>query len=836
MKKIHILLIVLAAIFFIFISTTLAWFVDYFTVNDIPDGGVVTGYFARGDGSKEDPFVITKPIHLYNLAWLQYMGILNQEKPDDNDPSKTIITQCFFELDPVDENGNPIDVLDMTGIILPPIGTTQYPFVGHFDGNGKTIENLTVSNYISDSDGVDLGIVTRPLAVDEVKDAEIIGFFGVVGANSDEIKSKIDDDSQAVDIRNATNAVHDLFLDNLIVRTETNQSLIGLLAGYVNGSIGNVGIGESYIQLGENVKDLTIGDMTQIISAYSLIGQYEAENVFWEDAPDKSWINNGGGETGWGGSIDIQQLRQRVAYIVGAVGLTSYKISGNYGYHSYFNAYQKNIIEGTLVGTTSVTAFLDGTLMPLSINQNIFKEDVVTTTNKANDGYLVTLPYYRDNIQTNKEPVTENNSGYIVGGGTRNWNTTKDTQYLEIKVEYAAGGTLSGKNYTTGIARSIGTSLSKEYAFPTDNTTLHLLTNDLNGNTYVITDEYNQNANTWFSANKTNYNFAAYNSTTLNLQKYGGENGVRNKFVQANAGKQYLQGLQFNPRINATSQSTIEKVEVDGVSLFGTNYDDYEMVKGAINFSLKGSGIVTAVAATMAVYPTSIDQTNTMAHSLFRIFKVERTNNKITNVEAIDTVHKVTINGQVTYEYNKGANYSAPGYELVFDFTKMSELKVAGAAYYFEIPLGIGDYAIGNITSDSTKKGAHLLYLDIGANGDQSMGDTTTTKKTHGISGVTFVKMDELSSINITNNLTGENQVINSTIGHPIIIHEIAINNPNHDGLTVYYLKEDKASNSMICTSSNTDAFTIKTASGNNAIQPSDLAKIYYYRRREDTA
>ena len=42
------------------------------------------------------------------------------------------------------------NTLDMTNWPLPPIGTTKYPFIGNFNGNGSTIENLTTTNNFSE--------------------------------------------------------------------------------------------------------------------------------------------------------------------------------------------------------------------------------------------------------------------------------------------------------------------------------------------------------------------------------------------------------------------------------------------------------------------------------------------------------------------------------------------------------------------------------------------------------------------------------------------------------------------------------------------------------------
>lgn len=115
-----------------------AWFKPTATISsdvNILDGVVDGAYFAYGNGSPlnnetgDKPYGITTPRHLYNLAWLTYLGYFN-DKP-----------QMYFELG---EN------IDMTGWALPPIGTETFPFTGNFNGQGYVISNLTVSNNYAD--------------------------------------------------------------------------------------------------------------------------------------------------------------------------------------------------------------------------------------------------------------------------------------------------------------------------------------------------------------------------------------------------------------------------------------------------------------------------------------------------------------------------------------------------------------------------------------------------------------------------------------------------------------------------------------------------------------
>ena len=134
---------------------------------------VVTEYFdsrdpsVPADGTENNPFVITKPVHLYNLIGLhetdKLFTIAGREtkfyeagayfemgRDFDNDGDHE-----FYEYDDdghisLDEEGNPIytNYLNMSYYsgqnALTPLGTASRPFMGHIIGHNKTIQNLHI--------------------------------------------------------------------------------------------------------------------------------------------------------------------------------------------------------------------------------------------------------------------------------------------------------------------------------------------------------------------------------------------------------------------------------------------------------------------------------------------------------------------------------------------------------------------------------------------------------------------------------------------------------------------------------------------------------------------
>ena len=51
-------------------------------------------YFESGNGSKDNPYIISQPVHLYNLAWLQDLGYFDSDK--DSDSSTEIKDRYYY--------------------------------------------------------------------------------------------------------------------------------------------------------------------------------------------------------------------------------------------------------------------------------------------------------------------------------------------------------------------------------------------------------------------------------------------------------------------------------------------------------------------------------------------------------------------------------------------------------------------------------------------------------------------------------------------------------------------------------------------------------------------
>lgn len=232
MKKFTILTSIILSVVMLSVTLTYAWLTDNGMTSEF---GFISrihrSYFESGDGKgidKYDPdehgedqqdcaYEIKYPVQLYHFAWLQYMGYFNANSTGDHTSSGRTVETFYFYLS---------SDLDMTGWILPPVGTQTYPFLGNFDGNNHTISNLTVQNVnqtaAQQAEDI-MGLSDIPINENDLAGVEIVGVFGVVGS--------LPEPDYSYD--SSRNKVENLIIENATIITETEQSLAGIAAGYV---------------------------------------------------------------------------------------------------------------------------------------------------------------------------------------------------------------------------------------------------------------------------------------------------------------------------------------------------------------------------------------------------------------------------------------------------------------------------------------------------------------------------------------------------------------------------------------------------------------------------
>ena len=108
-------------------------------------------YYECGSGTEEDPYVITRPRHLYNFSRLQGLGIYGEKKyfqlgkvdlggvdsdgvPMCYENDYSSVQKPYLDMSSSDKDTNPINA----------IGSEALPFYGAFDGNNVEIKDLNV--------------------------------------------------------------------------------------------------------------------------------------------------------------------------------------------------------------------------------------------------------------------------------------------------------------------------------------------------------------------------------------------------------------------------------------------------------------------------------------------------------------------------------------------------------------------------------------------------------------------------------------------------------------------------------------------------------------------
>lgn len=744
---------------------TFAWFDNSVGSLDFPTnfgGSSIAAYFNGGEGSKADPFQIDNPTNLYNLAWLQYLGYFNLRSGLNNGRAQT-----YFKLT------SDIDMSEVASYLkaLPPIGTSEHPFIGQFDGNNKTVSKLNVSNkrddygvYPTNAKFDNSGMLTTCADAADATPSQIefVAMFGVVGdfnewvtkssaytgndnnvefgdSRAEPAPNPSPDPKKANQFFYGSMYVGSMYVDNLVVKSYTDNTLVGLAAGYVAGSLKNFGVYRSTINLAGGSKGTTLAKTIDAngnqvaygntVSRFSIVGDYDTTLVGWTEKPSGS----SGDDNDFGGSVDMRTLNRRINYLSAVTGAFDSNGMMNYTSDSFgINANPDASTEfywNPTSPTARVVYLNDGTVLPLNVDKEKMGLSSLTSTEItktiSSNGRSVTYHTNNEYSSSQSEIMTLKNTGYIVGGGT-----TRNSGFIRSKIQPIASGSYGG------IYMSLGYS-SADYPDAVYNKSAFEMLTMVGETNYRIKDNVKTTTTSAFS----------YSSRTVKELGFVEYDNVRENFDKTMENANVVHGFHFMNRLpagNAGVNVVVESdkiLERDGVLIDKKYYttgavptlyssaervpSKYQFVKSGLNFTLRKSGYITAILGTFFQQSTK--------ESLFDLYKVVRTNGKIDTLVKIDNVYKDDETGTISYDPS-----DTTGKTKVFSFSSLTKKNnlVHGAAYYFEIPVIAGDYVIG-AASDSTNYNAYLMYLDIGANAS----DDTTEKPTlkYNIDSVDFV-------------------------------------------------------------------------------------------------
>ena len=293
--------------------------------------------------------------------------------------------------------------------------------------------------------------------------------------------------------------------------------------------------------------------------------------------------------------------------------------------------------------------------------------------------------------------VNDANTGYVVSGS--NYKTASDP-YGDIRVSAFNVSDLSN-SYTSG-----STSFKKVYTY--------------DGETHEITLS-GTDAGKIQDTNKKFQRFVNSSAQMLNTLSQNND-----------AGKIY--GLHFMDAVISTSNLVevpyAKVADKDPKTLETgekpyTEYTNFEMPEDSIDFHFKENGIINFFAGT---YYDDND-------AFFSLHQIERykstdtsipTGKKANDIKSIKEIDKIYENTQAStkveypyvYTYDGGSSSVGTKGDLLFDTAWIANPNIQhdNAAYYFEIPANKGEYALGAVGG---KKGAYLMYLDLGANANK---------------------------------------------------------------------------------------------------------------------
>lgn len=326
MKKRAVSLISVIMVAILTVASSFAWLGRIFGDIDFTKdliGSTETAYFAHGDGSKENPYVITNRTHMYNLAWLQYLGYFNMAASGNNGKA-----QSYFKVE---------SDIDMEGLCLPPIGTVEYPFLCNFSGGGFVIANAKTTNVKSEyeykpTNANFSGELLAKAVGGNGEVGNVSGLFGVVG-DYDGALAKVNEAAVRIGVTPASQEninVSDFYLSGANIKSGSAGSLVGIIAGYVNAGVSNIGVYGCSLDVPNGG---AIDDISANVSDYTMVGyctdEYKTEtaqvNVKISESGKKELAlgdGSSGGAAGWGGSVDMEAMFQRVAYF--AANKTNY--------------------------------------------------------------------------------------------------------------------------------------------------------------------------------------------------------------------------------------------------------------------------------------------------------------------------------------------------------------------------------------------------------------------------------------------------------------------------------------------------------------------------------
>lgn len=367
-KAFKIVNLILAVLVFVFaLGQAFAWFAeDMRKSQDKFDGSSASPYFESGDGSEDDPFILSSYNHLYNLAWLQNTGNLNER-------------YYYFQLK------NDITMPD--NFWLPPIGTDEYPFQGYFDGKGKKVINLKTTT--------DSSKLTGAVSGSSVKYSNAVGMFGMTAAHVGILVAKI------INL-NLINPIVEVASQNADYDTDSgSKATVGIAIGYANCGAEDIGVYKGKLAV----------QKTGYTTVNSIIGGYDGSKVNGDQI-------DSGIDIGFGGSLSFLDMMRRMnlmknntkaAWATPTMTFAGFSTdsSSNISKYQYLPLVVSNAIASTAAKDTFYNSNTKETIPATNIGYYLGAEAKIKPRPKSaiytNDVYTITLSADGSTTQTVKK-------------------------------------------------------------------------------------------------------------------------------------------------------------------------------------------------------------------------------------------------------------------------------------------------------------------------------------------------------------------------------------------------------------------------------------------------
>ena len=303
------------------VSVSFAWFAKLNSADlDENGGSVVTRYFHKGDGTAENPYEITRPVHFYNLVMLYQANPAVKGSDFITASTHFRIGTKDLDLDGIDElkefsvfeyddsgvtNNNTSQTLNLASYTdgLFPIGSAEKPFQATLDGENITIKNLKIVG----STSLNGTTYTTP-------DIGLFGYVSNKDGNTEQTPTikNLYIDSMTIDLTNVDISGKNLNTSTTVTHDPTKHTDHAAYVGYIAG----------HIITGAQVNDVYVNNCTvtggnEAYSGFGFFGCVEDKdgNIVTTLGQEIITQRTKGDNAGFGGSVDMKQMHDRLTSI-----------------------------------------------------------------------------------------------------------------------------------------------------------------------------------------------------------------------------------------------------------------------------------------------------------------------------------------------------------------------------------------------------------------------------------------------------------------------------------------------------------------------------------------